>query len=62
MKTNGEFSIVVRGSTERTGKVPLTSWDGFHYLMQRLLTGQEVADEEFRHYGVEIELDPPASC
>jgi hypothetical protein len=58
MKTKGEFTIVIRGSTERTGKVPLSSWSGFQYLMQRLVTGDPVAESEFPHYGLAVEVLP----
>jgi hypothetical protein len=40
----------------------LSSWSGFHYLMQRLLTGDEVAGAEFEHYGVAIEVFAGDRC
>lgn len=60
MKAQGQFTIVIRGSTEATGRVALRSWDGFNYLFHRLLTGQEVAQSEFAHYGIELRLGPAA--
>lgn len=58
MKTNGNFTIIIRGSTDATGKVAISSWNGFDYLMNRLLTGQPVALSEFPHFGVEVEVLP----
>jgi hypothetical protein len=60
MKTQGQFTIVLRGSTERTQKIPLGSWDGFNYLMHRLLRGETVAESEFPHYGLTIDVGPAA--
>jgi hypothetical protein len=61
MKVEGQFTIVIRGSVERTRTVSPSSWSGFDYLMGRLLTGAEVALNEFPHYGVEVEVKPGVS-
>ena len=60
MKTQGKFTLVIRGSTDEAFKVPLSSWDGFNYLFQRLVTGQVVAMSEFPYYGMDIQVGPRA--
>jgi len=60
MEAKGQFTIVIRGSTERTSKIPVSSWHGFDYLMQRLLAGQHVAMTEFDHYGLDVVVGPAA--
>jgi hypothetical protein len=61
MRVTGEFTIVLRGSTDRTRKVGPSSWSGFQYLIQRLVIGEEVAASEFPHYGLQVSVQPGAA-
>jgi hypothetical protein len=60
VKTSGESVIRINVDVERAKLLPIHKFDSLHYLIDRLLTGQNVADTAFdwyADYGISVDVE-----
>lgn len=58
MKLDGPFRIVIEGDTAKVRRSPRSSSIG-HYIMDRLLWGEEVSVAELESWGLTVREEKP---
>ena len=56
MQAPNRYGLTIRGDADTLRKVRPDRWVQINYLLNRLLTGERVAESEFEYYGMKVEV------